>query len=1308
MRFIQRLLAAAIIATLPLGAPAAIAAVSSGTVWINAPGDLHFLSGGGGLRGRYLVLEDWNSTTNWTLNTILKHDSAVWVALADPAAGDEPGVATAWEKVTDQPTGSGATIEAGTADPTGGNDGDAYFQVDSSGVVQSIWRNASGTWTEYTLPAGSGGGITLSDASPENVAAAGSSGTSGDGSRSDHVHDAFSTATPANLGVTAVAGIGAFASRSDHVHRGLSDTDPVDIGTAAAGTRPFASRDDHVHGGGGAANYRGNWVSTGIYARGDEVHNSSVYWIRNSTTGGSGGTPGSTNTDWYRIVGVETDQATITGSGLSGNVIGVPNNGIAYAQMSDDSVGLAELRDDATELLCPDPSGGTAGQVCAVNTGATAYALVDQTGGGVGTDDQTAAEVSASVTNFDGRLSAADNDVQAALETLDDIDASGIPLVTTDFDGNLGAADNDVQAAFEALDDLAISTGTDDQTASEVPVTASGFDGNLATTDDTVQKVAQKFDDLITSVTATSAIVYKAHLEDSTFTDAESADWHEVMEINTGTDDIEFNDGPFTHTTHTDGHELVCIPDGQPGYYEIESDIVLIQSGSAVNRVTYVVRYTIRAEGTTTDTGQLERGFEYNRGIDANNSISSFELAVIYDLNGGDCIGVQVKTFDADEGDTNLVEFGYTVVGDDSFIEIVKHGGIAGAVGPTGPAGLDGTGADNQTAAEVTVSTTNFGVNLSATDDSVQEALDTLDDLVSGGTGDITAVTTASNSGLAGGANTGAVALVVNLPGLPNSSSIVSTGTLAGATGGGSSVEYTVGAVSAYVQAQAVTDTALNATAALEAQSVAPSRQVVAELRDTLSANMGAALSDDLPVNIGPQSQQGTGDEASRDDHTHYLPHDTTLAFTTGTLGVDIGDVVEHLSERIQYYTETADYGTSGSAAGQVYNTSRYPKNLQWVKAHLRVPAGVSDAIYRAGVYIVDETRNITAVLGQSDTSGIVTGTITHRFDFLAEDTSTLGIPLEGGERIEVLIRRIGAGNTADTGLIRGSEHSDSPTDSYIDAENDFVLVNHVVIERENPAVGDGTDFHGEAIRGNLQLGYTITIDHGSLVGDLSNVDPEHINSGASPRTDALYADGSGITEFRPAHPRPTGTWYGEGQTGKHAALAAVTFLGDRYYRLTYESNSPDRHYEGGNTTGVLVLDSAADTNYDLITRDSANEARGDKKVIQFTAGRYRFKTRVVSSAAGVLEAALFVYRSVSGDDTLAWIASGNYSDLVNNPLGTGETRNTRVIEFEEVIDHAAVTHYTQILVIEGSNEGPNSADDDRDISFYTEIERLE
>ena len=50
--------------------------------------------------------------------------------------------------------GSGASITSGTADPTGGAAGDAYLQVDASDVIQSIWRNISGTWTEYTLPAG--------------------------------------------------------------------------------------------------------------------------------------------------------------------------------------------------------------------------------------------------------------------------------------------------------------------------------------------------------------------------------------------------------------------------------------------------------------------------------------------------------------------------------------------------------------------------------------------------------------------------------------------------------------------------------------------------------------------------------------------------------------------------------------------------------------------------------------------------------------------------------------------------------------------------------------------------------------------------------------------------------------------------------------------------------------------------------------------------------------------------------------------------------------------------------------------------
>ena len=102
---------------------------------------------------------------------------------------------------------------------------------------------------------------------------------------------------------------------------------------------------------------------------------------------------------------------------------------------------------------------------------------------------------------------------------------------------------------------------------------------------------------------------------------------------------------------------------------------------------------------------------------------------------------------------------------------------------------------------------------------------------------------------------------------------------------------------------------------------------------------------------------------------------------------------MEHLSQRIQYYTNENNYDTDGSGAGQVYDSSRYPKNLQWVKAFIRVPLGVDDAIYRAGVYRVASDNEILEVLGQSEVTGIITVTGTYRFDFLAEATSATWYP---------------------------------------------------------------------------------------------------------------------------------------------------------------------------------------------------------------------------------------------------------------------------------------------------------------------------
>ena len=147
------------------------------------------------------------------------------------------------------------------------------------------------------------------------------------------------------------------------------------------------------------------------------------------------------------------------------------------------------------------------------------------------------------------------------------------------------------------------------------------------------------------------------------------------------------------------------------------------------------------------------------------------------------------------------------------------------------------------------------------------------------------------------------------------------------------------------------------------------------------------------------------------------------------------------------------------------------------------------------GVYTVTSGNQIIAVLGQSADSPEISAEGTYSFDLRAEGSDEeLGISLAGDERIAILVRRVGAGNEADTGLRHGSESANSPNVSYPDAEIDFDNVNHVIYRHENPAAGNDTHSHGTNIRGNLRIFYTVTIDHGSLVGD-GNVNAGHIDS---------------------------------------------------------------------------------------------------------------------------------------------------------------------------------------------------------------------
>ena len=153
-------------------------------------------------------------------------------------------------------------------------------------------------------------------------------------------------------------------------------------------------------------------------------------------------------------------------------------------------------------------------------------------------------------------------------------------------------------------------------------------------------------------------------------------------------------------------------------------------------------------------------------------------------------------------------------------------------------------------------------------------------------------------------------------------------------------------------------------------------------------------------------------------------------------------------------------------------------------------------SIYKAGVYTVTDGNQIVAVLGQSEDSDEYPAnqSVQIDFDLTATGENNLGIPLEGNERIAILIRRAGAGNGQDTRLRRGGEAANSPSESYPDAELDFVLDNHVIYSQEDPAAGNNTDSHGTSIRGNIRIYYSVTIDHGSLLGD-GNVHPDHIES---------------------------------------------------------------------------------------------------------------------------------------------------------------------------------------------------------------------
>ena len=178
---------------------------------------------------------------------------------------------------------------------------------------------------------------------------------------------------------------------------------------------------------------------------------------------------------------------------------------------------------------------------------------------------------------------------------------------------------------------------------------------------------------------------------------------------------------------------------------------------------------------------------------------------------------------------------------------------------------------------------------------------------------------------------------------------------------------------------------------------------------------------------------------------------------------------------------------------------------------------------WRAGVFGTDSNGEVDAVYGRSAVKNLHGSNI---FNFIFDDVV---IPSSEG-RIAILGCRIDSdgesgSDSRSAHLREGTESDSSPDSSYDNGPDDFSRVHHSRYEHAFPEVGDGRHDHGETtVRGDIKIFYTITYDHGNLVGD-GNVGVGHIDSGSADDGDVLTADGSGGAAFE----APTGGGGGGG-----------------------------------------------------------------------------------------------------------------------------------------------------------------------------------
>jgi len=354
-------------------------------------------------------------------------------------------------------------------------------------------------------------------------------------------------------------------------------------------------------------------------------------------------------------------------------------------------------------------------------------------------DDQNSVEVPTDITNFNNNLSSADDTVQKALDTLDNIDLSG-----STGDHNLlnnlqgGATDDYYHLTFNntAKLDTIEHYAKDDQHASAVPVQVTFFNGNLTDADDTAQKAFETLDALnvgggtsihndLTGIQG-GAINDYFHLLQADVTKLagiEVGAKADQLAVEVPVDTASFNNN-LSPTDTTVQKALNTLDDmSLGGGTSIHNDLTGIQGG-AVNDYFHLIQADVTKLAGVAAGAQPDQ-LAVEVPVDASgfsNNLSPTDTDVQLALVTIDAMSLGGAT--PDHNDLTGLQGG--AVGD--YFHLLQ-------ADVTKLAGIEVNATADQLAVEVPVDTTNFNNNLSATDTDVQTALETLDDLVVGGGG---------------------------------------------------------------------------------------------------------------------------------------------------------------------------------------------------------------------------------------------------------------------------------------------------------------------------------------------------------------------------------------------------------------------------------------------------------------------------------------------------------------------------------------------------------------------------------------------